>query len=266
MSTKIHNGYRVAGVDAFTLTARLAAALGERYNELYMATVARTAAMYADRLLAGVELPDDAPNVARTSPWMMATLVAEGTHAGIARTGQRNPSHDLQCQVTFLTDTDGFGDMYALLYTEQNAYVKIFESFDEIEPWPYWDNTDRPDDVDEPDWEHRRHIWNRVIGCAAPAQRGLTWSLLGNMHHAHCTAADLVVHLPDRRTRARMLASAFLTVAPDKDATGTTPDLFSELVQRVEQIATDLEPTLPELTVEHLTHIGRTATGVLSEH
>jgi len=43
----------------------------------------------------------------------------------------------------------------------------------------YWNNTDRPDEVSEEEWDQRSEDWDKALGDSAPAQVGFSYSCIG---------------------------------------------------------------------------------------
>lgn len=51
---------------------------------------------------------------------------------------------------------------------------------DNIEDFHYQDQVDKPDEISEDDWDHRKEVWNEIfnIDCR-PGYAGLIWNILG---------------------------------------------------------------------------------------
>jgi hypothetical protein len=254
MSTKIYNGYRLSGLtgvaDLFAFTGQLRAALDPVYRAAYVHQIARIAVIAADMLERG-ETPDTGPVETLTnarSPLMYADHALNDAHQTIATTKRRNPDLDLQFELTVLTDPANPGTLYALAYTEQDGYRTVFEELSEVRPWPYWNNTDRPNDVTDAEWELRRDTWQRVLGDEPPGRRGLSWALLGD-DHALSTfelTDEISAVLPTLRSvRARSIAGRQATNWSPEDGVDA---LLSEVTERARQI----ESQLREWTVDEL--------------
>lgn len=207
MSTKLHHGYRidaaeagVAGDGLARLPRRLTAVFTPVYEAEYLRCVVAMAAAMWD---AGVASRYDSTLAAAD----MALLEAQ---ADIARTGVRNPRLDFQCEVSVLCDPDDDEHLYALLFTERDAYRQAWLSIPGVDPWPYWNNTDRPDELTEAEWDTRRSTWDRVLPAnSAPAKVGWSWSLLPSGHTMFASRQDddrLARYLPSDQQRARALA------------------------------------------------------------
>lgn len=206
MSTKIHNGYRIAAaglLDPFEFLNDLRAVTTGIYRDLLATALARTATGLAD---AAVRNPEQSSG---TQPLTQALQEANRAHREIVRTGQRNPAWDFGFDLVLVADPDDRDWRYALIYTEQDAYTDAWETNPVVNRFGYWNNTDRPDDVTETEWDRRRTIWNRVLpGYTAPASIGFTWSLLSDDTGHSLTDIQPVIgdRIPSREERARMIA------------------------------------------------------------
>lgn len=262
MSTKLHHGYRIAdGVDLFELIATLGARLGDVWINEQRRRIAAAVAARVDRThlstAAGLDAPlcsfevsdDDTDRGGPpSSPIVEACLDVWHRVATAAKSDRRSPD-DLSVEVTFLVDPTRPGGHLAILYTQNPALRAAFCATDGIEPWPYWDNTDRPDDVDADDWAARGQAWNDAVGWDPPATRGLTWTLTAPAGgFAAPTFDELVDLFPTTRQRARQIAPAAVTDG-SRFVDGNRVD-YEGLRAECERVADLLEPHLPTLTAE----------------
>jgi hypothetical protein len=260
MSTKIFNGYRLPRDAPLAFVAELRSALEPVYREAYLALSASVAAWAVDGLIRGdLSQPSDDPLgklqamlMEQRSPSVFAMLVLEEFHDQIRKTGRRQPRFDLEFELTLLPDPDDPSLVYAMIFTERDDYRSAFEGLSGVEPWPYWNSSDRPDEVTEAEWDVRRDTWGRVLGADPPALRGLGWTLVGTRHRHLASRADLAARLPSRHERARMIA--------ERSVTGwAIEDGFSALTALVRQRAGEIEPSLREITEENLLLVPRMA-------
>lgn len=208
MSTKIHDGYRLpADTSMFGLLRELRKSITPTYEDLYATAVVRQATFDADDILRGDT--NESGTVKVSSPLTAAVLTLDRAHHQIAKTGQRNPGLDLNFEVVVMCDPQDPGDLYAIIYTEQDAYRDAWNRIEGVEPFGYWNNTDRPDDITDDEWDSRRRTWNRVIpDLTAPSTIGWAWSLLGDMHQVdHDRLIELASdRIPTRPVRALRIA------------------------------------------------------------
>lgn len=208
MSTKIHDGYRLAdGISMFGLLHQLRTSITPVYERLYTAAVVRQATFDADDILRGAT--NEAGTTKTTSPLTSAVFAVDRAHHQIAKTGQRNPRLDFNFEVVAMPDPHDHHSSYAIIYTEQDEYRKVWQDLYNVEPFGYWNNTDRPDDITDDEWDSRRRTWNRVIpDLTAPSTIGWAWSLLGDMHQVdHDRLIELASdRIPTKPVRALRIA------------------------------------------------------------
>lgn len=210
MSTKIYDAYLLPE-GANVLVANLAVAEGVRpvYQRLALRAVALAGMlMYSDTtvplreqaeralhsLMGFADLEVEAVNHVlrpfgldhgRVSNLRVAAAVVQvlNTEAGMVRI---DPSADLQVTVSWMVDPqpspDGGHHQFAKVYTERKEYVEAFLEATGATDFHYQNQTDRPDDVTDAEWESRRVIWGRVLGSEAPATFSPAWELLDVKH------------------------------------------------------------------------------------
>ena len=212
MSTKIYTGYQLDAPDGvaalFAWQAALVVALREAYQAEYLRTTASIAVGLHDVARAG-----KSPTLKAGSPLLTATSTLDAAHRSIRETQRRNPQLDFECQYVLLADPQDPEHLYAILYTERDAYTEIFAHAPGVRYFGYWNNTDRPADVSDDDWTARGATWDRVVGYASPASRGLSFELLGSYHTATPPlfgdeAVKLLAYLPSDEQRLQNVRRA----------------------------------------------------------
>ncbi|HUX69859.1 MAG TPA: hypothetical protein VMV41_05050 [Cellulomonadaceae bacterium] len=170
MSTKVHNGYRLAaGTDPFAFIASARAVLDpvrDRLDARILATAATALMDAATR--DGADYPQSALTV--------AYLAHDDEQSKFAKTDRRENPNRFELVIVADTQTGRAG---VLIYVERPELVDAFEALDAVEPYPYWNNSDQPDDVTDAEWDQRRDFWGRTVGSRPPAERGLSWRLRG---------------------------------------------------------------------------------------
>lgn len=188
MSTKIYNGYKLLGIN----TVFEAQELLDRFRTKCVAIAERAAQEQIIR--ESISLYDDAcmgapsatkklgrdlenPGKAPTFKDCLVHVVIDLSNRAmdIVKTKTRDPDADLSCEVCVLR----FG--LALLYTENEEMRKAWEAFGAVKPWPYWNNTDKPDELTEDEWDQRGKDWDEALGGAGystPAECGLTRTII----------------------------------------------------------------------------------------
>jgi len=67
---------------------------------------------------------------------------------------------DIKCSVSVMPYKK---NVYLMFFdNNQGTFVEHFKKIKEIEPYYYFNNTDRPYDIDEEDWEERKNVWDNV--------------------------------------------------------------------------------------------------------
>lgn len=74
----------------------------------------------------------------------------------IRTSGLRDPEVDFEFQVVIYPES---GIFLGLVFCEQSRWIRSFLDDPNLSSMPYWDNTDRPDELSEADWDARRDLW-----------------------------------------------------------------------------------------------------------
>jgi len=139
------------------------------------------------RLLASVTKLCSAGQVHPEQLWANVTLLGQAAaivHAvqeALAGPSARRvpPVIDLAFSVAFLTDPADDRDVpewtYAVLYTDRAEFQQVWEATPGVQPWPYWNNTDAPGDVEPSEWDERAMTWKRVLGQQRPSRCGTSF-------------------------------------------------------------------------------------------
>lgn len=155
MSTKIHNGYRLAeGTDPFTFIARLRTVMDPARDAADAKLLARLYVRAID------------------GPWFRGQPIEEG--AGYAAWREWKTEQDSMGTMDRRHDPNEFGveigldevtGRHLLLLISYNRdLTAAFKKIDGVEEYGYWNDTDDyPDGVTKADWEERKAAWNRVI-------------------------------------------------------------------------------------------------------
>lgn len=68
---------------------------------------------------------------------------------------------------------------YILFYYEEESFKDIFTDHFKAKDFSYWNNTDKPDEISELDWENRRRVWDIIFDKKTiPSQCGVCFDLL----------------------------------------------------------------------------------------
>lgn len=154
---KIFGGVRWPAGDPFELAATIREALVSTRRELELRRFA--------------ELLVLSSTGATYDPIAVWTTVI-GEIAAAERADKRNSMFDLAAHVDLMPCPIDPDHLYGIVYAEQDLFTA--NVLGSGEPYRYWDNTDRPDDVSESDWARRAAVWSACIGDARTTSRALS--------------------------------------------------------------------------------------------
>lgn len=170
MSTKIHHGHRLAlGTDVEAFLAALPTVMSPVRDRLDMARIIKKALTRVDEA--------DRRNVPRPKAparEVLAEILADEANprnAGTVWSGWNEVS------LSWGTDPGTGRTMLLLHATEKAAYSDALRSMPGVEPYPYWNNSDHPDDVTEAEWAERKAAWNRMIPRYSVSDTMQEWEL-----------------------------------------------------------------------------------------
>lgn len=167
--------------DPFTVAATVRAALGETRRELELRCFAALLVLSST-----ADSDNHDPIRVWTSTIGMVAEAERGT--------RRDRMFDHAATVTIMRCPDDPDHLYGVVYAEQAALRDAVLATGE--PYPYWDNTDRPDDVDETEWELRAGRWE---ACTAAQGTAADTSLTVRVDHNDAWAG-WTLGQPDDRT------------------------------------------------------------------
>lgn len=163
MSTKIYNGARLReGVDVFDFCAKLR----ELFLPIYEETVETWTILYATREVLR----------ARDSGEPVRRPLARGY--SIFEEAERERQWRLTEMVVAFAKDPVSGRILVRPYIDNNDYLRVWDSLDEVERWGYWNSADQPEDVSDEEWEERRETWDRVFGDDPVSERSLCFTLV----------------------------------------------------------------------------------------
>jgi hypothetical protein len=202
MSTKIYNGYRLRAASLRSVD-RIINRFRARAVPVLREAAVRRIVEVAVRLIDVRALGRQTDAAADEPPILYATTTVGEAYRKIYTTSKRDPYHDFDCHICVVSAKRA---TLALLYTENHDVTKLWERTRGVEPFPYWNNADQPEDVSPRAWRARGRIWEQAVGHATPATCGYTTELLGIYGLPNPTAEEMLRLAPDVDTRARSFA------------------------------------------------------------
>lgn len=236
MSVKIHHGWKIQTPDLSSLILffeGFRARAWDVFRSHHARAVAARAALRFDCARLGLTLSSlrndmSDPALTEASPIHGAIEEIAEAYRRVKAEPCRDPQNDWECEADLYPGCD---TSLLLLHAEQSFYAEILGNTRGVEHYPYWDNTDRPEDVSEREWKRRGEEWKEAIGPGAPPRRRLRFELIGRRLPRPDTEAVLrAIPSPEDRLSAvaRVAAISGLYGGPPKDA--TYHDIVSWLV------------------------------------
>ena len=269
MSTKIFNGYQIhlpSGTDLFDFVEQITKPLQETYQNLYTQRAILDAVVlwdHAQRVTQGLEPDSDEVIDDSMVPVAIAEQRMWARQRRIVETGLRDPAYDFGFNVTFLAGRDQnqvlTSELYALIYTEQQNLVDVWETQTGVENYGYWDNTDKTEEVSELEWDTRREVWDQILGYNKPVTKGLSWSLVGEGPNLGFIVSldrsssqqkeQLTPFLPSLEQRAHEIALRTTELSKEEFETAGWVRL---IINKIEELKPKLVEQLPQIGVETL--------------
>ncbi len=90
-----------------------------------------------------------------------------------AESMRRDGIWDFSCNLILIPRKD---HILALLYSQRESAAVIFQGMEGVVDYSYWDNTDRPDELTDEEWDARRDEWGEAFGGwkMTPAEAGMS--------------------------------------------------------------------------------------------
>lgn len=267
MSTKIYNGYKLDGIgsigelqDLLDVFQAKCVSIAERESKRMI--VKESVSLYDEASLrmesALRKLGKDEPTFKNCI--FKVVLDFQNRAFDILKTNSRDPDIDWSCEVVVLK----FG--MAMLYTENEAMTKAWKSLPSVKPFPYWNNTDKPDHLTDKEWSQRSKQWDMALGGdgnSTPAESGLCrkmtpvgWHWLGEIKELHPVIRVISKELyPSKRARSiafdQLMDKRMLELGGGKVDTSNLMRVFDEANEQVraneaewEAKAKEVEPKL----------------------
>jgi len=133
------------------------------------------------------------------------------------------------------------GALYALYFTDNKEVYNAIINHDQVEGFPYWDNTDPPEDMEYEDFEERGEIWKDVLNDFGTANDSMSNFILADSKLVPDDSAMEV--LPSKTERARMMARSFVF---DKMSKEHGDESVSYYVRHTEEVNMQINDKLKE--------------------
>lgn len=200
MSIKIFNGYRVKTTDpdAFLTDAETVLAPVRDFLD------ARLYAKIVADLIDGRDLRGrDIPEPVKATAW---TRFLEEVNDGEPGYVWNHP-HSLDIDYGYPPENDEH--LFVLLHAQCEEYRDRFESLPGVEEFPYWNNTDGPDDLTDEEWDERGAAWEWLTNAHRISDVMSRWTYRPDPtpDYEHVLDSTVILaHLPSVDARARAIA------------------------------------------------------------
>lgn len=171
MSTKIINGFRFQSRDLVEIHD-LVAAWRKTLASRHRADLAELIADMCVDIIDGNAM--EPMRFAGKSPYDEARSEIRTRQKEILGSGSRDPQVDFDFEVSILPHE---GSVYGMVFSERQKWIDLWMDQDGLEDYSYWNNTDRPDDVTDAEWECRGKTWDAILlanPAGTPGMAGFT--------------------------------------------------------------------------------------------
>jgi hypothetical protein len=180
MSTKIYNGYyldkcSLDELQSFTMSLR--SNICELQKKLYatqfladLTSIIDSKALFDAKLYRKENLPKNFSKICE-DPYFHVYYDIMEKSSEIEKTNKRNPDYDFTCNMSIIPTPS---KILVMFFSEQSEYTSLFESYPNVHPYPYFNNTDKPKDTSEEEWQQREIDWNPIH---IPSMSGFTAQL-----------------------------------------------------------------------------------------
>lgn len=245
MSTKIYDGYYIAGIETMKeyqiFIREMKESMQPLFQEAFLRHVAQTIENCIDELTLCPEyalrritneygmISEKIEDVLyrRDMIWtdiagkeaneQVKQTIAGGlkrerlSHIGWEHTKKVIEDGDLACgcEVVFL---EAHEKLLAILYTRNEDIRNVWESHPLVKEYGYWNNTDQPDGITDGEWEKRKEDWDIALpGAGIPSREGSTVHMTYSFYQR-----DLSVILPYFSTKEERAREKAIEVVEER--------------------------------------------------
>ena len=133
----------------------------------------------------------------------------------VSTKGVRNPLVDFEFQLSLMPYQ---GHVYGIIYTEQKEWSDIWMKRPGVVDYSYWNNSDRPDEISDQEWDNRGKVWSAILDghpLGIPAMLGFTAAC--TLEHVWPLKEDFELSLPTYQSRVQRCAQRLVHADMDTD-------------------------------------------------
>lgn len=211
MSTKIYNGFMFKENYSLLYIKELATRFR---NIIQPIIVNKVNTIIADIAVRCIDAQALLGTTNENCPLLAGIHAFEERQHEVKKTNRRDPMVDMEFSICIIPTKD---KILGITYTEQNDLLRLWLEQEEIVQYPYWDNTDPPEDLSWEEWEKRGKEWDEALKEAhgIPAMNGLTIEFVNQysygMPHAEAALACMPTFEQRKKHWTKRLAIDYAT-------------------------------------------------------
>ena len=131
--------------------------------------------------------------------------------------------YEFYCNITIFPCKE---EVFLVIFTRDSEIEEILGEMDEIEKYPYWNNSDQPDGMTWEEWEERGKEWDEAIGGGVPSKNGFGINIINktfdikifkNRNSDHGPIEEVLTYMPSFEERVNLMVRRSLYIQWEKD-------------------------------------------------
>lgn len=199
MSTKIYNGFIFKENYSLLYLRDLATRFR---NQIYPNVIKKVNTVIADMAIRRIDRNALFGDEYESCPLMDSIHAFEELVRKVKLTNCREPLVDMEFNVCIIPTKD---KILGIAYSEQREFLDLWMAQEEVIDYPYWDNTDPPEDVSWEDWELRGKEWNEALKehHGIPSMNGFSIEFVNHFSYGFPCAEDALSCAPTFEERKK---------------------------------------------------------------
>lgn len=129
-------------------------------NNSYAKLAGKIMTQTVDRITFHLKIPEDYELGFNSTPYLCAFETIISKNMKIAKTNLRDPEFDLLCDIVFYPVD---GEIIGIFDGEPTIYNILWKEQEWVIPFEYYNNTDKPDEVSDEEWDYRAGLWTKAL-------------------------------------------------------------------------------------------------------
>ena len=175
MSTKIYHGFEIKSNNSVDLLSKLKT-ISKRIEKLADAKLKSWLAQRATYIFDNYTIENK-----DTSNGILVKVFMEYIdRAGeVKKTQKRDPGIDFSFSLTIFPKTAK--KSIGIIYCEHQDLIDAFMDHEDVSDFSYWNNTDRPEDISESEWQARKKSWDKALDRTTFGKSGFTFTIIDDL-------------------------------------------------------------------------------------